>query len=126
MEAAHEEVAHQQKHHKHHHTDAAHFEVELPPDKPEVDEISFWHDFIAGGVAGMASVVVGHPFDTVKVGPVLLLGRGRGRVLFCVLANVMAHQCQVLSAVVHFCLTVNLTSFHLADLFPCVFGCLFV
>jgi hypothetical protein len=71
MEAAHEEVVHQQKHHKHLHTD----EIELPPDKPEVDEISFWHDFIAGGVAGMASVVVGHPFDTVKVGLVLLVGQ---------------------------------------------------
>lgn len=26
------------------------------------------HDLIAGGVAGSASVVVGHPFDTIKVG----------------------------------------------------------
>ena len=25
------------------------------------------HDLIAGGVAGSASVVVGHPFDTIKV-----------------------------------------------------------
>lgn len=31
------------------------------------DEISFIHDFIAGGVAGSASVIVGHPFDTIKV-----------------------------------------------------------
>ena len=29
--------------------------------------VSFFHDFIAGGVAGSASVVVGHPFDTLKV-----------------------------------------------------------
>ncbi|KAG7360489.1 mitochondrial carrier protein [Nitzschia inconspicua] len=34
-----------------------------------VDEqdVSFFHDFIAGGVAGSASVVVGHPMDTLKV-----------------------------------------------------------
>jgi len=30
-------------------------------------EVSFFHDFIAGGVAGSASVVVGHPLDTLKV-----------------------------------------------------------
>jgi hypothetical protein len=29
--------------------------------------VSFFHDFVAGGVAGSASVVVGHPFDTLKV-----------------------------------------------------------
>jgi solute carrier family 25 carnitine/acylcarnitine transporter 20/29 len=34
-----------------------------------VDEqdVSFFHDFIAGGVAGSASVIVGHPMDTLKV-----------------------------------------------------------
>uniref|UniRef100_A0A7S4VZ96 Mitochondrial carrier protein n=1 Tax=Ditylum brightwellii TaxID=49249 RepID=A0A7S4VZ96_9STRA len=31
------------------------------------DEITFLEDFIAGGLAGSASVIVGHPFDTVKV-----------------------------------------------------------
>lgn len=42
--------------------------------EPQYDEVpsaeegvSFFHDFIAGGVAGSASVVVGHPFDTLKV-----------------------------------------------------------
>ncbi len=30
-------------------------------------EVSFFHDFIAGGVAGSASIVVGHPMDTLKV-----------------------------------------------------------
>lgn len=30
-------------------------------------EVSFFHDFVAGGVAGSASVVVGHPMDTLKV-----------------------------------------------------------
>jgi len=30
-------------------------------------EVSFFHDFIAGGVAGSASVVIGHPMDTLKV-----------------------------------------------------------
>jgi solute carrier family 25 (mitochondrial carnitine/acylcarnitine transporter), member 20/29 len=30
-------------------------------------EITFLHDFVAGGVAGSASVMVGHPFDTIKV-----------------------------------------------------------
>ena len=33
----------------------------------EEEEVSFFHDFVAGGVAGSASVVVGHPFDTIKV-----------------------------------------------------------
>jgi len=28
------------------------------------EDITFFHDFVAGGVAGSASVVVGHPFDT--------------------------------------------------------------
>jgi hypothetical protein len=32
------------------------------------EDVSFFHDFVAGGVAGSASVVVGHPFDTIKVG----------------------------------------------------------
>jgi solute carrier family 25 carnitine/acylcarnitine transporter 20/29 len=30
-------------------------------------DVSFFHDFIAGGIAGSASVIVGHPMDTVKV-----------------------------------------------------------
>ena len=30
-------------------------------------EVSALHDLLAGGVAGSASVVVGHPFDTIKV-----------------------------------------------------------
>jgi hypothetical protein len=34
------------------------------PIPPSEDEITFFHDFVAGGVAGCASVVVGHPFDT--------------------------------------------------------------
>mmetsp|Transcript_8435 Transcript_8435/g.17556 ORF Transcript_8435/g.17556 Transcript_8435/m.17556 type:complete len:352 (+) Transcript_8435:165-1220(+) len=33
----------------------------------EEKEVSFFHDFIAGGIAGSASVVVGHPMDTLKV-----------------------------------------------------------
>ena len=35
----------------------------IPPEDEE-NEITFFHDFIAGGVAGSASVIVGHPFDT--------------------------------------------------------------
>jgi len=31
------------------------------------DEVTAFHDFIAGGIAGSASVIVGHPFDTIKV-----------------------------------------------------------
>ncbi len=31
------------------------------------EDVSFFHDFVAGGIAGSASVVVGHPFDTIKV-----------------------------------------------------------
>lgn len=38
------------------------------PPQPEVveddGEITFFDDFVAGGVAGCASVIVGHPFDT--------------------------------------------------------------
>ena len=30
-------------------------------------EITFWQDFVAGGMAGSASVIVGHPLDTLKV-----------------------------------------------------------
>ena len=36
--------------------------IELPP-----PQVTFWQDFVAGGIAGSASVVVGHPFDTIKV-----------------------------------------------------------
>lgn len=46
-------------------------ENDSPPRPPEVsesdedsDEITFFYDFVAGGVAGTASVIVGHPFDT--------------------------------------------------------------
>jgi hypothetical protein len=39
-----------------------------PPQPVEMNlgetDITFFHDFVAGGVAGSASVVVGHPFDT--------------------------------------------------------------
>jgi hypothetical protein len=36
-----------------------------PSEQDDVDdEITFFHDFVAGGVAGSASVIVGHPFDT--------------------------------------------------------------
>eukprot|EP00934_Nitzschia_sp_Nitz4_P002111 Nitzschia sp. Nitz4//scaffold264_size26629//20958//22908//NITZ4_008239-RA/size26629-snap-gene-0.29-mRNA-1//1//CDS//3329544812//2111//frame0 len=34
---------------------------------PSDDEVTFFHDFVAGGIAGSASVVIGHPFDTIKV-----------------------------------------------------------
>jgi solute carrier family 25 carnitine/acylcarnitine transporter 20/29 len=33
----------------------------------EEQDVSFFHDFVAGGVAGSASVIVGHPMDTLKV-----------------------------------------------------------
>mmetsp|Transcript_14346 Transcript_14346/g.23221 ORF Transcript_14346/g.23221 Transcript_14346/m.23221 type:complete len:388 (+) Transcript_14346:163-1326(+) len=33
----------------------------------EDQDVTFFHDFIAGGIAGSASVIVGHPMDTVKV-----------------------------------------------------------
>jgi hypothetical protein len=35
------------------------------------EEITFLHDFIAGGITGSASVVVGHPFGTIKVSEIL-------------------------------------------------------
>jgi solute carrier family 25 (mitochondrial carnitine/acylcarnitine transporter), member 20/29 len=45
-----------------------------PVPMPNIDECSAkesetstFHDLIAGGVAGSASVIVGHPFDTIKV-----------------------------------------------------------
>jgi hypothetical protein len=36
------------------------------------EDVNFFHDFIAGGIAGSASVVVGHPFDTIKVSEIML------------------------------------------------------
>mmetsp|Transcript_46829 Transcript_46829/g.69643 ORF Transcript_46829/g.69643 Transcript_46829/m.69643 type:complete len:314 (-) Transcript_46829:1333-2274(-) len=35
--------------------------------EPQEPQVTAFHDLIAGGVAGCASVVVGHPFDTIKV-----------------------------------------------------------
>eukprot|EP00934_Nitzschia_sp_Nitz4_P002687 Nitzschia sp. Nitz4//scaffold264_size26629//24865//25954//NITZ4_008241-RA/size26629-augustus-gene-0.3-mRNA-1//1//CDS//3329544818//2677//frame0 len=40
------------------------------------EEVTFFHDFVAGGVAGSASVIVGHPFDTIKVRMQTSLGGG--------------------------------------------------
>jgi solute carrier family 25 carnitine/acylcarnitine transporter 20/29 len=36
-------------------------------DDDDEGELTFMNDFIAGGCAGSASVIVGHPFDTIKV-----------------------------------------------------------
>lgn len=36
-------------------------------DDDDDSEVTFLHDFVAGGLAGSASVIVGHPFDTIKV-----------------------------------------------------------
>jgi solute carrier family 25 (mitochondrial carnitine/acylcarnitine transporter), member 20/29 len=66
------------KPHKHKHknpppAEGANSNMEPPTPSPppsvndDEDEITFLHDFIAGGVAGSASVIVGHPFDTMKV-----------------------------------------------------------
>ena len=42
--------------------------IPLPADGGEQEQdVTFFQDFIAGGVAGSASVIVGHPFDTIKV-----------------------------------------------------------
>lgn len=41
--------------------------IEIEPPTSDDQDVSFFHDFIAGGVAGSASVVVGHPMDTLKV-----------------------------------------------------------
>jgi hypothetical protein len=35
--------------------------------EPRIGEQPYEFDFVAGGVAGSASVIVGHPFDTLKV-----------------------------------------------------------
>mmetsp|Transcript_2575 Transcript_2575/g.3444 ORF Transcript_2575/g.3444 Transcript_2575/m.3444 type:complete len:384 (+) Transcript_2575:244-1395(+) len=36
-------------------------------DDSDEDEVTFFQDFVAGGMAGSASVAIGHPFDTLKV-----------------------------------------------------------
>ena len=36
-------------------------------EEEEEEEVTFWQDFVAGGMAGTASVIVGHPMDTIKV-----------------------------------------------------------
>lgn len=41
-------------------------------------EVTAFHDLIAGGIAGSASVVVGHPFDTIKVRMQTSTGVGGG------------------------------------------------
>jgi len=41
--------------------------AKINPATEDEQEVSFFHDFVAGGVAGSASVVVGHPMDTLKV-----------------------------------------------------------
>lgn len=33
----------------------------------QFSDVTFYQDFVAGGIAGSASVIVGHPFDTIKV-----------------------------------------------------------
>ena len=44
--------------------------------KPKVvhREPTAFQNFIAGGVGGIAVVVIGHPFDTVKVRSIVLVG----------------------------------------------------
>ena len=70
MEAGKEEVGHVH-HNKNqnikHEYDATSSSSASSSSSSSEEEVSFWHDFVAGGVAGSASVVVGHPFDTIKV-----------------------------------------------------------
>jgi Mitochondrial carrier protein len=47
--------------------DSSSFPVEAVGDQGNEDEVTALQDFVAGGIAGSASVVVGHPFDTIKV-----------------------------------------------------------
>jgi hypothetical protein len=47
--------------------DSSSFPVEAVGDQGKEDEVTALQDFVAGGIAGSASVVVGHPFDTIKV-----------------------------------------------------------
>jgi hypothetical protein len=44
-------------------------EQDPPPVVPDNDptEVTFFHDFVAGGLAGSASVIVGHHMDTMYV-----------------------------------------------------------
>ena len=63
MEAGKEEVGHV---HNNKNQNINH-EYDATSSSSSEEEVSFWHDFVAGGVAGSASVVVGHPFDTIKV-----------------------------------------------------------
>lgn len=51
----------------HNHNDDAPNAPLLVDDDPSTGDVSALNDLIAGGVAGSASVIVGHPFDTIKV-----------------------------------------------------------
>ena len=71
MEAGKEEVGHvhnNKNQNINHEYDATSSSSASSSSSSSEEEVSFWHDFVAGGVAGSASVVVGHPFDTIKVG----------------------------------------------------------
>jgi solute carrier family 25 carnitine/acylcarnitine transporter 20/29 len=51
-------------------TKKLHHDLIIMNGAPEIatqTEVSVAHDLIAGGIAGSASVIVGHPFDTIKV-----------------------------------------------------------
>lgn len=46
--------------------DSSSFPAEAVGDQGNED-VTALQDFLAGGIAGTASVIVGHPFDTIKV-----------------------------------------------------------
>ena len=56
-------------------------------DDDSEDEVTFFQDFVAGGMAGSASVVVGHPFDTLKVRVQSAVGGSSNKGMMAMLAE---------------------------------------
>ena len=59
-------------------------------------EPTAFQNFVAGGVGGIVVVLIGHPFDTVKVRSVLLHAGFTRLVLFCTFFDVLGYASEML------------------------------